>query len=186
MFWHEQMLPYCMWLLLNTGLQVPVQLQGQNREWLIVTQHENSKEFNLWAWLKKCNTFPSNTENLREYSYLEMGHSDHWDRGSKCKKREITVITEHFNREKIKYTIKPWRALFVVPIRKKEATQWCLMVHIWLWKFLLPESLPSTVNYLQDPYFFISSLTEPLWKTWIGHKMLAHKKILERVIDYCL
>lgn len=107
MFWHEQMLPYCMSLLLNTGLQVPVQLQGQNREWLIVTQHENSKEFNLWAWLKKCNTFPSNTENLREYSYLEMGHSDHWDRGSKCKKREITVITEHFNREKIKYTIKP-------------------------------------------------------------------------------
>lgn len=73
----------------------------------------------------------------------------------------------------------------MVPIRKKEATQVCLMVHIWLWKFFLPESLPSIANYLRDPYFFISSLTEPLWKTWIGHKMLAHKKILERVIDSC-
>ena len=44
---------------------------------------------------------------------------------------------------------------------------------------ILPARKPSLHNKLfclRDSYFFISSLTEPLWKTWIGHKMLAHKE----------
>lgn len=119
---------------------------------------------------------PANRENLREQNVCR---GDTRPTGTEAvnAKREITVVRDHFNRKETKCSIKPYRALSELPIRKTETAQQCLMAHIWLGNFFfLSDSPSSVVNHRRDPHFFICSLTEPSCTAWVGQQMPARGK----------